>query len=378
MTDSTCAVAASREAKLYGIKTGTKIYDAKRMCPNLHCVLARHNMYVKYHHMIMDEVENHIPISKTYSIDEAACKLCDNETSREVATDIALRIKQGLRDNVGAFVKCSIGIAPNTFLAKIATILDKRDGLVIFEPNNYKSALFTLKLSDLTGVGKNIERRLNRAGIHTIEQLWNISPKHARRIWGNVGGEQFWYRLHGYDIPETITQKRVVGHSRVLDPDHRKSDKAFDITRELTVKAAARLRRYNLYARKFHLSVRTCDERRWSYESTFAPTQDNFTFIRTLERLWSAMVRDLPHARLLKVSITLHDLYEREDITLDLFERENEKTPKNQALSETIDTINARYGKKAVSIGTCVRTKAGHVGTKIAFSRIPDKEEFYE
>jgi len=112
------------------------------------------------------------------------------------------------------------------FLAKTATDMQKPDGFVILEPNTYHTRLFQIRLGDLCGIGRNIERRLNNAGIYSIEQLWNTSPKHARKIWGSVEGEKFWYRLHGFDIPDNPTQKRVVGHSRVLDPQYRDSDKA--------------------------------------------------------------------------------------------------------------------------------------------------------
>src|SRR5690606_9620292 len=79
MTDSTCAIAASYEAKAYGIKTGTKIYEAKKMCPALRCVLARHDIYTAYHRRIFAEVENHLPVTRICSIAEAACRLLGNE-----------------------------------------------------------------------------------------------------------------------------------------------------------------------------------------------------------------------------------------------------------------------------------------------------------
>jgi len=92
LTDSTCAIAASYEAKAYGVKTGTKIYEAKKLCPGLICVLARHDVYVEYHHRIFNEVENHIPIEKKCSVDEAACRLMKNEQYPEKAMAIAQSI----------------------------------------------------------------------------------------------------------------------------------------------------------------------------------------------------------------------------------------------------------------------------------------------
>src|ERR1700761_5430897 len=95
-TDSTCAIAASYEAKAFGIKTGTPVWEAKQKCPGLICVLAQHERYVEYHHRILEEVDRHIPITAVCSIDEVACKLMDNETSLERASEIARSIKHGL------------------------------------------------------------------------------------------------------------------------------------------------------------------------------------------------------------------------------------------------------------------------------------------
>ena len=275
MTDATCVIAASYEAKAYGIKTGTKIYDAKKMCPGLICVAARHDVYVAYHERIFDEVERYLPVEKRCSIDEGACRLMNNEHDPHQAVAIAKQIKQGLADNVGPAIRCSIGIAQNMFLAKVASDMQKPDGLVVLPPNDYKDRLFAMELCDFCGIGANMQRRLNRAGIHTVAQLWHADPKHVRKIWGGVAGEVFWYRLHGHDIADKPTQKRVVGHSRVLDPALRQSDKAYLIAKQLTIKACTRLRRYNLYARRFSVSVRTLSHKggrglKWADETSFA------------------------------------------------------------------------------------------------------------
>lgn len=380
MTDSTCAIAASAEAKAFGIKTGTMIYEAKERCPDLICVLARHDIYVAYHHRIIEEVENHIPVTKTCSIDEAACFLWENDRTPEKIKALVQDIKQGLRDNIGECVKCSIGIAPNAFLAKTATDMQKPNGFVILEPKTYTEKLFALNLRDLCGIGVNIERRLLRAGIGTVEQFWNLSPKQARAVWGSVEGERFWYNLHGHDIPDKATQKRVVGHSRVLDPVHRASDKAYDIAQQLALKACARLRRYELYARKFSLGVRTIGGQSWGDEKTFSPTQDNFTVVKGLEAMWIAMQRDTHRGKLLKVSIMLYDLYKREEVTLDLFAATGgqNKTVQHTGLSVAMDALNKRYGANTVALGVCPSTSSGHLGTKIAFTRVPSKEEFCE
>jgi len=384
MTDATCAIAASYEAKAYGIKTGTRIYEAKKMCPHLICVSARHDVYVAYHNRIFDEVERHLPVEKRCSIDEGACRLMRNERDPDQAVAIAKQIKQGLAANIGPALRCSIGIAQNMFLAKVASDMQKPDGLVVLSPNAYKHRLFAMELREFCGIGENMQCRLNRAGIHTVAQLWHAEPKHVRKIWGGVAGEVFWYRLHGHDIPDKPTQKRVVGHSRVLDPALRQSDKAYLIAKQLTVKACTRLRRYNLYARKFSASVRTVGRKgerglTWANETSFAASQDNFVVLQALERFWEQMQHDTRKAPLLKVSVTLHDLYERQATTLDLFdspERSHRKAH-DIRLSQAMDSLNRRFGAQTVTLGLYPKTAAGYVGTKIAFSRVPEKDEFY-
>ena len=366
MTDATCAIAASYEAKAYGIKTGTKIYDAKKMCPDLICVPARHDVYVAYHERIFDEVERHLPVEKRCSIDEGACRLMHNEREPDQAIAIARQIKQGLADNIGPAIRCSIGIAQNMFLAKVASDMQKLDGLIVLPPNDYKDRLFAMELRDFCGIGANMERRLNRAGIHTVAQLWHAEPKHVRKIWGSVAGEVFWYRLHGHDIADKPTQKRVVGHSRVLDPALRQSDKAYLIAKQLTVKACTRLRRYNLYARRFSVSVRTAGHKyarglNWANETSFAASQDNFVVLEALGRFWEQMQQDTHKAALLKVSVTLHDLYQPQDTTIDLFESPEHSHRKNHdiRLSRAMDALNKRFGAQTVTLGLYPKTAAG-------------------
>ncbi len=379
LTDSTCAIAASYEAKAYGIKAGTKIYDAKKKCPNLKCVLARHDLYVDYHHRILAELERHLHVTKVCSIDEAACLLFKNDRLPDKAHQLALQIKRGFKKNVGEAVTCSIGIAPNAYLAKIGTEIEKPNGLVILKPGQYQEQLFTLGLRDLPGINTRMERRLQNAGVYSVEQFWELAPKQARKIWGNVEGERLWFRLHGYEVPEEQTQKRMIGHSRVLDPALRTPAKAYGISRQLTLKAASRLRRYHLYGQRFSLSVRNIDGMGWSAEYPLRATQDNFVFVKALAALWEQMVFDLQNTNLLNVSVSIYELCEHEQITADLFDQTNlQETNKNRSLTTTMDHINRRFGAGTIQIGTCPSTLSGYVGTKIAFNRIPEQAEFDE
>lgn len=377
MTDSTCAIAASYEAKAFGIKTGTMIYEAKKMCPELICVKARHDVYVDYHHRIFNELGNHIPVTMVCSIDEGACQLLGSEREPENVMKLAHQIKHGIWDNVGTAINCSIGVASNCFLAKTASNMQKPDGLVLLQEHDLPQALFSLKLTDLTGINVNMMRRLNRAGIDTVEQFYNLAPKQARAVWGSVGGERFWYKLHGHDIEEAKTQKRVVGHSRVLEPASRAPDKAYTVIRQLTIKAASRLRRYELYASDLELKVRTVNGNKWIKSRRLEPSQANAAFLEKLKELWEMMLAEMKGVHLKQVAVTLHNLQAGENITLDLFSSQQTQVVKKQdkALSDAMDRINQRYGSSTLQLGTLDKEK---VGTKIAFTRIPEKEEFSE
>lgn len=382
-TDATCAIAASYEAKAYGIKTGTKIYEAKRLCPSLICVLARHDRYVHYHHKVVDEVIKHIPINKIWSVDELSCRLPPRLRTREAVSAKVAALKDGLRHNVGPAIRCSVGVAPNSFLAKVATDLQKPDGFVILSPADLPGPLLDLKLTDLPGINVNMERRLHRAGVTSVEKLWNLSPKHARKVWGSVGGERFWYNLRGFDVPDIPTNPSVIGHSRMLDPALRFPDPARLVARRLTVKAATRMRRQDFFAGCFVLAVRTVEGQRWAAESRLSePAQDNHSFLHALDDLWDAMMGDLRPHKLIKVSMTLTGLRRKEDITPDLFAKSTQAqcdTSRRQtAIAEAMDRINTRFGAEALQLGVSPKTKAGYVGTKISFSRIPDAAEFSE
>lgn len=377
MTDSTCAIAVSYEARAFGIKTGTMIYEAKKMCPELICVKARHDVYVDYHHRIFHELGNHIPITTVCSIDEVACQLIGREREPENVIRLAHQIKRGIWDHVGTAMNCSIGVASNCFLAKTASNIQKPDGLVLLQEHDLPQALFALKLTDLTGINVNMMRRLDRAGVHTVEQFYHLAPKQARTVWGSVNGERFWYKLHGHDIEEAKTHKRVVGHSRVLEPASRTPDQAYTIIRQLTIKAASRLRRYELYASDLELTVRAVNGDKWAKSRRLEPSQANAAFLGKLKELWEMMLAEMKGIHLKQVAVSLYNLQAEESITLDLFSSQQTPavTKKDKALSDAMDRINQRYGPSTLQLGTLDKEK---VGTKIAFTRIPEKEEFSE
>ena len=133
------------------------------------------------------------------SIDEMACRLIGRERVLAKAKAIAISVKRAVRA-VGDTLRCSIGLAPNRYLAKVASDMQKPDGLTVLLLEELPAALYGLKLSDLIGVGNCMERRLHQHGIQTVEQLCALTPGQMRAIWHSVVGERIWHWLRGADF----------------------------------------------------------------------------------------------------------------------------------------------------------------------------------
>lgn len=378
-TDFTSAIAASYEAKALGIKTGTPIHEAKRICPDIQCVLARHEHYVDFHNRIQDEVEKHIPITVVASIDEVGCRLMDNEMDEAYAVALAHRIKEGLRQHIGEYVKCSIGIAPNRYLAKIATDMQKPDGLTVLRAVDLPEKLFTLHVRDFPGVGRKMEQRLLRYGISTVRDLWEKDAKTLRRVWGSVWGERMWYYLRGVELDERETERGSVSHSHVLSPEMRSPQGAEVIARRLLLKAASRLRRIAYSATALSLSIRTEDDKRFMAEVRMQPAQDNTLFMDLFQTLWGEVMQASGgRRRIRKVSLVMSGLKPLDAPQADIFNTSDEKRKKAEKLSKIMDGINLKYGRDSIVQGMMPAQGKAFSGTKVAFTRIPDKEEFRE
>ncbi|MFO1243235.1 MAG: DNA-directed DNA polymerase [Rickettsiales bacterium] len=386
MSDATCAIAASYEAKAYGIKTGTPVWEAKKKCPGLICVEADHKHYVEYHNKILDEIDKHIPVSAIHSIDEMSCELQGKECTEEGGIALAKQIKRGLAENpeIGRYVRCSIGLSTNRYLAKVATNLQKPDGLVILPPEAVRERLAHISLIDLPGIGYNMHRRLLRAGIGDIDTFMRLAPKQMRAIWGSVEGERFWYKMRGVELAPFATEKRSIGHSHVLAPELRPAPEAWHVAQRLLLKAASRLRRMNMLTNYMVLSVRVENGPRLSVEMRFSPVSDNPALMRHLIVLWQALVTQHKFTRIKKVSVTFLSLVEPKVAQQPtLFD----KSPTPRALyraqaanrlSAAMDRLNGKYGRDTIVMGFTPQKVHAFSGTKIAFTRIPDLEEFHE
>lgn len=387
-SDTTVAIAASIQAKRYGISTGTPVWEAKRRCPDILITPARHERYVEFHDAIVVEIWRHIPVTKVCSIDEVACRLLDNENDRASAVALAQRIKAGILANVGECLTSSVGIAPNRLLAKLASDMQKPDGLIILEGDELPHRLYDTPLRDISGIGAKMERRLARDGINDIRQLCARRPRDAGTAWGGVNGDRLWYLLHGVDLPEKATQNRTIGHSHVLSPSKRALEPARLTARRLALKCASRLRRKGYVARLLVLHGKFEDDKsNWRTSIKLPATQDSFAVLGALDAIFprlAAVGRARPGGfRLRMIGVTLAEIAAVDGEQGSLFGALDPDDPlargtRTLSLSRAMDRINEKFGRHAVSVGPMTGGRIDRVGTKIAFGRIPDMDEFHE
>lgn len=365
VAETTCCIAASYEAKRFGVKTGTMVADARRLCPQIQFIHARHEVYIEYHHRLIEIVERQIPVADVRSIDELWCALTGSWRETDKARDIALGIKKAIADEVGEFLRCSIGIAPNRFIAKLGSAMDKPNGLKIIQQAELPRALHGLKLRDITGIGKRMEQRLHQQGIRTIEELCAADIHHMRKLWNGIEGERMYARLRGEEVYEPPTERASVGHSHVLPPHQRQDRDAVKIMHRMLQKAALRLRKMNYHAGGMQIYVRHRERGPWSRQTQFTPTQDTAELEHILNTLWQQRPAEEPMA----VGVTLIRLVENEQTTLPLF---SEQPGRNrEQLTAVVDQLNARFGKKAVYFGGA-HGALEEAPMRIAFTSIPD------
>jgi DNA polymerase-4 len=370
-SERTSCIAASYDAKRAGIKVGTPVADARRLCPNIAIVESRPEIYLHYHKKLIEAVETCLPVTEVWSIDEVWCQIPPGLREPETSLALAKKIKRAIARLAGEYLTCSIGLAPNAWLAKIASDLQKPDGLVLIEQHELPQRLFELPLRDLPGVGENMEKRLRAAGVLTVEQLCAADLRELRRIWGGIEGERMWRRLRGEEVPLPPRHTSSIGHAQILSPDLRNPDGARATLHRLLQKAALRLRHAHLFAGGLHVALKYRGTR-WSEAVTFTDTQDTLELIRVLNLLWDRRpARRVDH---FSVGVTLFALVpaeSRTELLPGLLDERPGDSARRAALNATLDHINKKLGKHSVVYGGAVGALA-YAPIRIAFQRIPD------
>lgn len=368
--ETTMCIAACYEAKKFGVRTGTPVWEARKLCPGIELVEADHKRYVVIHNRVVEAIGRIIPVDDVVSIDEMSCRLVGDERNPETAAGIARRIKQEIYALAGSEMHCSIGIGPNVMLAKVATDMKKPNGLTQLPDADLPQMLYRLKLTDFPGVGPRMERRLKLHGIFTVEQFCRSPAKTLATVWGSKLIGERWYRLlHGEEVSSTPTRRQTVSHSHVLPPEFRNDAGAFGVLMRLVHKAAARMRKIEYWCGAVSVGASFMGSEPgdsvWWEDSVRVPRCcDTPAIVAAAMKLWETRIRD---RKPFKVATVLSDLVPARSATPSLFDEDRQ----GEDISHALDTVNGQFGASVVYLGAMFGMRDA-APTRIAFTQIPD------
>lgn len=345
-----CIVSPSYEARALGIKTGTRLEEARKICPQIIFRSSNTYTYLKYHRKLNKLISQITPFYTIKSIDELVLKISPLDQSHTKSYQLGKYIKEQIHKELGNYMNCSIGISSNPFLAKTAAEYKKPNGLTILKISQIKDVLKDLKLTDLCGISFAMEKRLNAISIYNPIDFYKKDLHFLENSLGVIG-ESWFLNLHGYD-PKPISKKDIPGiisQSHVLEPKFRSWPLAWSICLKLISKATRRLREQKLITKHIALKV-NCYDKRFFNDLKIHPTKDLINLSKYFKILWTNTPKyDFPF----KITIILTSIYKDSPSQLNLFHTKC----KEINLSETIDSINSKYSKDTVSLATTLKAK---------------------
>ena len=370
--ETTCCIAVSYQAKVYGVSTGMSVAMAKQCCPHLVLVNARPRVYVDYHHRILSAIERHAPVQQVLSCDEFSVQLAGTQRHPDNASALAYAIKQEIR-GVGTALRCSIGLGPNRLMAKIAGEMQKPDGLMQLRRSHLPHALFPLALRDIPGVGRRMERRLVAQGIDTARKLCELSRHRMNALWGGVQGDRLWLALQGEDLPkQPAGPAQTMSRQHILPPDCRTMDRARGIALKLLHSTARRMRSKERWAGGVFLQLGMQSGRALQGGALLPPTQDTMELQACFTALWSELLGRIHVSSQIPTDLTivLTDLQGQPQPQLFAASSE-ERSPVMQVL----DGLNTRFGGNTVYFGS-IHHDRQQAPTRISFGPPPPLAEF--
>jgi DNA polymerase IV len=358
----TIITTSSYEARAFGVKTGMTTWEAKQKCPHIIFVIGDNRKYTHTSSEIMKMMMQFTPLVEVFSIDEAFLDLTGSMSLFGSAENIAHLLKSQIKHHFG--ITCSIGIAPNKLLAKLASDMQKPDGLVVIKPEEVSQVLERVPAKDLCGIGKKTERQLDLYGIKTCGDLGRFPAEILRNKFGIIGD-----RLHqmglGIDnspvIPaEDADEVKSVGHSMTLERDIEDRKEILKFLLQLSEMVGRRARRYNVWGKTITLSVRYADFDTWVGKQETLPQYINQSgdIYRAAVAILDTLILMQP-VRLLGVKLS-NLRYESNQMPL--FPEERKKAQ----LVEAMDKVNDRYGNFSVTFGSLLdnektKDKGSHV-----------------
>ncbi|RYE18325.1 MAG: DNA polymerase IV [Sphingobacteriales bacterium] len=278
-----CVISLSTEAKERGIKAGMRINDVMAICPDFIPIESNPDRYRDYHKKIIGVIKTYCNDVVPKSIDEAIINLThyDHTTPFEIAK----KIQQDILDKVGDWLTCSIGIAPNAFLAKLASVQGKkRGGLVMITPQNIDDILRPLKLGDLPGIGYNMSYRLERAGIKTPLEMRYATPQRLKAIFKSIEGIYWHYRLNFIETNIVAHDYRGMQAMRQISAEKRKNPEYIDqLFMTLCLTLEKRMVHHKFHCKSVGFTARYTDDSRWDDAFTIStPVQDAVSLMQMI------------------------------------------------------------------------------------------------
>ena len=347
VSDYTCAIAASYQAKRLGVKTGTRVKTAKEKIPGLFVCGARPHRYVEVHNQILEVLSHHFKKIQVLSIDEMACEI-DEEDDFDCEM-IAALLKLDFQEKLGEHISCSIGVARNVFLSKVAADMEKPNGFTALG-QKAQEQLETLGLTDLPGIAEKMEARLNKSRIKTVNDLFSVEELKLKKAWGSIIGARWYHMIRGslqcdYGLSDNEIPKSF-GHTHVLPPAKRDDAGSFEVFEALLYKALERLNKHRIGAKRvsIYLSWRNTEtKRRGTYKkvSPIAIASSDYTYWSIIAReLWKQLPELDLKAIPLIVGIRFTRTVKQEDINLQLFDLDFFPKFESKELYEVPDRIS--------------------------------------
>jgi DNA polymerase-4 len=362
-TEYTCVVAASIEAKAQGVKVGMSLHDARILCPDIICVETDPPKYHYVYQKLVEIMRSYSPNVTMKSIDEGIIDFAG--TTQVINTrsleQIGYEIKNRLKNEVGCWMRCNVGIAPNRFLAKQAAGLHKPDGLDVIDHSNLRKVMSDLKLTDLTGIAERNQARLNAAGIMTPLQFLDApADLLRRRVFKSVCGEDWYQRLRGYEVDNQEWDTKTIGRQYVLDEMRPTDESVRARLAYLCETTAIKLRYKGLAARGIFVYVRYVSGDYWyerrKFKSLFFTNNEVY---RRATLLFNNRPRDAYER---EIGVSCYGLEPSNMNQISLLEEVN----KEVWLTQAMDRINNEFGEFTITFATSMPAK-GIVKQKIPF-----------
>lgn len=340
--------AASYEARKFGIRSAMPSATARRLCPHGVFLPVRMGHYVQASHQIREILLSFTPVVEPLSLDEAFLDVRGCEGLFGSPQVIAKLIKERIQAETNLIA--SVGVAPNKFLAKIASDLSKPNGLLIIPGDQVRTFLDPLAVGRLWGVGAKCEARLRALGWTTVGQLAALSEKTLRDHLGDLGGH-LWRLAQGEDDRQVLPEREARSISTETTFEHDINDRAVLRTwlLELVDQLAGRLRHHGYRAKSIDVKIRSADFRtRTRSVSLSEPTHVTDLLWRVIGDCFErSLTRDMLPVRLLGVGAS--KLTRQGETQGSLFDEvDNER---REALDQAVDAIRGQFGATAIRRG---------------------------